>query len=198
MNGQIWELKFFTPAPNQSEMQKSPDDMWIHHLPIFRNAPCLRASILDQGILEGESLVADILSSRMEASYCTSGFFVVRPANLELPFPRVLKSRTHNRHIGYRALNLAETIMCANRAEWSPNPKVRYLTSMRNGQYGRRPIALTQGSKRYPIPPLKSFAHDACLRSIQTKVLCNWPEDPGYWPPPPSRSIMKYVQKVNG
>ena len=34
-----------------------------------------------QGNLKGESVVAAILSSSMEASYCTSGFFVAKSAN---------------------------------------------------------------------------------------------------------------------
>ena len=58
-----------------------------------------------QGHLKGESVVVAILLSRMEVSYCTSGFFseLSPPNNFvkrELPFPRGLKSRTN---IGYRA-----------------------------------------------------------------------------------------------
>ena len=37
----------------------------------------------------------------------------------------------------------------------APNPKVQKLTSICDGQYGGRPIALTQGSKRDSIPPFK-------------------------------------------
>ena len=37
----------------------------------------------------------------------------------------------------------------------APNPKVQLLTSIHDRRYGRRPIALTQGSKRDPIPPFK-------------------------------------------
>ena len=36
-----------------------------------------------------------------------------------------------------------------------PNRKVQKLTSIRKGQYGGRPTALTQGSKRDSIPPFK-------------------------------------------
>ena len=35
-----------------------------------------------QGNLEGESVVSAILPSRMEVRYCTSGFFVAKPAKL--------------------------------------------------------------------------------------------------------------------
>ena len=34
----------------------------------------------NQGNLNGESVVAAILPSRMDVSYCTSGFFVAKPA----------------------------------------------------------------------------------------------------------------------
>ena len=37
----------------------------------------------------------------------------------------------------------------------APNLKVQQLASIRDSQYGHRPIALTQGSKRDPIPPVK-------------------------------------------
>ena len=70
-----------------------------------------------QGNLKGESVVAAILPSRMEVSYCTSGFFrQTNFAKRELPFPRGFKSRTH---IGYRALKHTATIMCADRAKLS-------------------------------------------------------------------------------
>ena len=72
---------------------------------------------LTQGNLKGGSVVAAILRSRLEVSYCTSGFFVAKPANnfvkREFPFLSGLKSRTH---VGYRAVNHAVTIMC-DRAE---------------------------------------------------------------------------------
>ena len=37
----------------------------------------------------------------------------------------------------------------------APNPKAQWLPSIRDGQYARRFIAITQGSKRDTIPPLK-------------------------------------------
>ena len=37
----------------------------------------------------------------------------------------------------------------------APNPKVQLLTTIRDRQNGCHPIALTQGSKRDPIPPFK-------------------------------------------
>ena len=70
-----------------------------------------------------------ILLSCMEVSNCTSGFFcsynvlhVAKKKNSlinnfvkrELPFPRGLKSCMH---IGYRVVNHAVTIMCADRTE---------------------------------------------------------------------------------
>ena len=72
------------------------------------------------------------------------------PSKCELPFPRGLKSCTHN---GYRVVNHAVTIMCADRAKCSRQIR-RYNNSHPyvTGQYGHRPIALTQGSKRDPIP----------------------------------------------
>ena len=69
---------------------------------------------------KGESVVVAILPSvsHMEGSYCTSGFFELSPPNNfvkgELPFLRGLKSHTN---IGYRAVNHAVTLMCADRAE---------------------------------------------------------------------------------
>ena len=60
-----------------------------------------------------------ILPSRMEVSYCTSGFFVAisPPSNfvgVSCLFPCGLNSRIH---VGYRAANHTVTIMCADRAE---------------------------------------------------------------------------------
>ena len=73
---------------------------------------------IKHGNLKGESAVVVILSSRMEASYCTSGFFR-SPSNFvkhELPLPHGLtcKSCTHTH---YRTVNHAVTIMCIDRAE---------------------------------------------------------------------------------
>ena len=69
----------------------------------------------NQGNLKGESVVAAILPSRMEVSYCTSGFFVAKPPNnfvkRGLPFPRELKSHMHT---GYRAVNHMVLILCAD------------------------------------------------------------------------------------
>ena len=60
----------------------------------------------------------------------------------ELPFLYGLKLRTQ---IGYRVVNHAVTIMCADRAERLR--QIQMYNNSRDGQYGRLSIALTQGSK---------------------------------------------------
>ena len=63
--------------------------------------------------------MAAILPPRMDASYCTSGFFRSQspPINFvkrELPFRHGLKSRTH---IDYPVVNHAVAIICADHAK---------------------------------------------------------------------------------
>ena len=89
-------------------------------LPHFQTSTQERDDALKciQGNWKGESVVVAILPSPMEVSYCTSRFFHSRPSNFvksELPFPLGLKSHTH---IGYRAVNHAVMIMCADHAKW--------------------------------------------------------------------------------
>ena len=59
----------------------------------------------------------------------------------ELPFPREIKLRGESRN---------NDNVRRSRQMIAPNPKVQELTSICNKQYSRRPIALTQGSKKRP------------------------------------------------
>ena len=89
-------------------------------------------------------------------------FFVAKPAiKCKLPLPRGLTSRKHN---GYRSVNHAVTIMCADRTEYSRQIWRHNKFSpgyIRGGQWqcDRRPIVLTLGSKRDPIPPFKLLGY---------------------------------------
>ena len=56
--------------------------------------------------------------------------------------------------------------MCVDRAE-SEDTITHQLTSIRDGQYARRSIALTQGLKRDIIPPFQFLGNTTLVDSVQ-------------------------------
>ena len=80
---------------------------WWHTIPLVWKR---------QGNFKGELVVAAILPSRMEVSYCTYGFFrsQARQANVSCLSHVDLN---HTRRNGYRAVNHTVTIMCVDCAE---------------------------------------------------------------------------------